>query len=135
MGDALCHRGDGERNNDRANRAAGADVRNQSHGVIEQAAGCRGHNRTAAKAATEDKEVTLKVVEATAREFNRTVQGKVGVKDDLKVDLGLKVREKPLPLKPLIPTKLQVVGNDNNSNEVSWNPNGNKSGTTYEVFA
>jgi len=90
--------------------------------------------REAAKSAVVAKNVTLKAIRAKITITNRNVQGNANATPAVKEALGLNPKYAPAaPVKPIVLIKLSLT--DNGDGLLKWKPGGNKSGTTYEVFA
>ena len=92
--------------------------------------------REAAKAATVAKNVTVKAIKAKITLTNRNVQGNANVTPAVKEALGLNPKYAPaMPVKPKRPELLTASVTETGEGLLKWKPGGNKSGTTYEIFA
>jgi hypothetical protein len=90
--------------------------------------------KAALKGTTLDKNLKRKAAATMARDFNRSIQGKLDVTPKLKTDLGLNPRtRKPAPLDPFEPMDLSAVGSSNGGNLLTWKHGKNKTGTVYEI--
>jgi hypothetical protein len=87
------------------------------------------------KAAVKQKNDNRKIVAAQSRTLNRFVQGRAEVTDNMKLQLGLKVRPaRPEPVTPETPERFQATGDSSGLNFLSWKHGKNKSGTQYEIW-
>lgn len=92
--------------------------------------------REAAKSAVVAKNVTVKAIRAKITLTNRNIQGNANATPAVKEALGLNPKYAPArPVKPKRPEMLTATVTATGEGVLKWKSGGNKSGTTYEIFA
>ncbi len=92
--------------------------------------------REAAKSAVVANNVTVKAIKAKITITNRNIQGNANATPAVKEALGLNPKYAPArPVKPKRPELLTATITATGEGLLKWKSGGNKSGTTYEIFA
>ena len=92
--------------------------------------------KAALKGATTNKNATRKDLEKSVTALNKIIQGRPTVTPALKKSLGLNPGDTmPAPVTPLQPVKLTGTADASGFAFLDWKSGGNKSATTYEIFA
>lgn len=107
---------------------------NDKHLALSNAWGTLVAARTASLGATDVKDAALADALGDLRELARIVQSHPGASNQLKHDLGLPVHDnQPAPVIPSDPSTLAAVVGENGRIFLTWDRNGNKSGTNFIV--
>lgn len=88
-----------------------------------------------AKSLRATKQASRRAVIQLAQLYNAKIQANPAVTDSIKTNLGLKVRQRAMPVTPQVPASLVVTGYDNGVNALKWKSGGNKPNTAYVVEA
>ncbi len=87
----------------------------------------------ASKAAHQTKTTNLANSGKLVRVYAHRIEANPAVSDTIKKQLGLPVRVPKTHTPPTVPTMLVAVGQDNGTNLLSWENNGNIAGTMYLI--
>lgn len=86
------------------------------------------------KAATEAKNITKSDLVKNIRQYAKQIQARTMVPNNLKEQLGLKVKDNnPSPINPVPPSDLSAVSTLNGITKIKWNRNNNHPSTIFIV--